>query len=366
MTHKKHSAIEEYLYKRENCWYIRITLPEKLGGKMIRKSLHTSNLLVARKFRDKYILPLYHYTSSLEILEFLKISALQNTTEAERIIANIEDDQIEDLLVSEAIEKYFQYLNNNGLKAKSIKGYISACSIITSCFPDMLVNSLNKKIAIQILDMFQANKLNPTTIKFKFQSWRAFLKWCIKCGYCRSNIINEFDIPLPRVNKQHTTPIPQQLADIAVTLLGNWTLAPRIARYTGMRLNEVLTLTSDHIITEHGILSIRISEEIAKNKSARIVPIAEKLLPYMNDLSELSQTGKKNDKWNREIKKNKGCEKCSFHSWRSYAISEMMRAGVDSAVRKKITGHKDNKDDIHEMYTHVQIEEMKLAVDKIP
>ena len=145
----------------------------------------------------------------------------------------------------------------------------------------------------------------------------------------------------------------------------NWTLVPRIARYTGMRLREILRLRKNDIVTYQGMLCIKVDER-SKTGESRIITVADKLKDYMKNISELEKTKKQFDHFNTLVKKIPGCEKCKFHSWRVYANTQMMEAGVDQAVRMKILGHRASKSDIHIGYTSVQISQMKKAVDLIP
>ncbi len=357
----------KHLYKRNNCWYFRIRLPKKLGGKTIRKSLHTDNISIARGFRDKYILPIIHANNNIEALEVLQFTINQNLTQSEKIFANANDLIMDhkNIMLYDAISEYLEYLPNAGIRIATVRDYTSTMNFLKKYAKNKIISTLTKDDSIELLNILLKQKLSPTTIKFKFTSIKSFLRWCINRDYVQDSILKAFDIQLPKVNKNPTQPIPLDQASLAVNVMKNWTLVPRIARYTGMRLREILRLTENDIIDEHGIKCIYVSDQ-AKNKTARIVPIAEKLLPYLNDLSELNTRGKPFDKWNIEIKKLKNCAKCKFHSWRSYAITQMMKAGIDPAVRKRITGHRISKDDIHEIYTSVELSDMKKAVDLIP
>ncbi|UDQ97932.1 tyrosine-type recombinase/integrase [Lentisphaerota bacterium WC36G] len=357
----------KYLYSRNNCWYLRLRLPKRLGRKIIRKSLHTNDEKLARKFRDKYIMPIIHANNNVEALEMLKFSLSQNLNEAEKIHASINElvTECQNIFLYDAIDQYLEYLPNAGLREASVNDYTSTMRFLKKNSTDKSLNAISKNDAIELLNIMLKKKLSPTTIKFKFSTIKSFMRWCINRDYAAEMVLKAFDIQLPKVVKNPTPPIPAESAELAINIMKNWTLVPRIARYTGMRLREILRLTENDIIIEHGIKCIYVSNK-AKNKTARIVPISEKLLPYINDLSELNTKGKPFDKWNIEIKKLKNCEKCKFHSWRSYAITQMMKAGIDPAVRKRVTGHKISKDDIHEIYTSVELSDMKKAVDCIP
>jgi len=179
----------------------------------------------------------------------------------------------------------------------------------------------------------------------------------------RDSIYKEIEIPLPAVNSKHTIPIAEKDADNAIEIKPDWTLVPRIARYTGMRLREILRLTDKDIVEINGIKCIKVSEK-AKSGKERIVPVAEKLKPYLDDFSEIENTKRQFNHWNAMVKKINPDYK--FHSWRSYAISQMTKNGVDPVVRMRIVGHKVTGDlSVHSDYTNIEIEQMKKAVDVI-
>ena len=73
------------------------------------------------------------------------------------------------------------------------------------------------------------------------------------------------------------------------------------------------------------------------------------------------------------IKRDDGVEKVkgkgrrffslSFHSFRHTAISAMANAGVTKERRMKLSGHKSN---VHERYTHHDLQELRKDVESIP
>jgi integrase len=68
-----------------------------------------------------------------------------------------------------------------------------------------------------------------------------------------------------------------------------------------------------------------------------------------------------------EVEKVKGAGRrffgLSYHSFRHTAISEQANAGVAKELRMKLSGHKSN---VHERYTHLDIEMLRQQVDRVP
>ena len=359
---------EKHLIKRSNCWHLNYRLPVRWSGKMVRTSLKTSDVKQARLIRDRFINPIILQDGAINALEEIAKYIQTNDKLITKHISQVKNiifDTGQTSLKS-ALDKYFEYLSKSSLRPSSKKDYTAALRTITTNLDiTNSVNSLQKEDAIKTRDSMM-DTLSATRIVFCFQTFRAFLRWCATEGLAKAHIDDEFIISLPSPDKEHTHDIPPPLADPAMLLLPDWTLAPRISRFTGMRLNEVLMLTPEKIILEHGIYCFALGTE-TKTKSPRVIPIAEKLKPYVidKDLKELQSLGHKNDKYNRRIKDIKGLEKCSFHSWRVYFNTRLMQLGIDKAIRMALLGHKASSDDVHTGYTSVKLADLKLAVDLV-
>jgi hypothetical protein len=52
-----------------------------------------------------------------------------------------------------------------------------------------------------------------------------------------------------------------------------------------------------------------------------------------------------------------------LHCWRSYAISQMARAGIPEEFRRRIVGH--STIGVHDGYTNIDLARLKMAVDTI-
>jgi len=359
---------EKYIEQRGKALYLNFRLPVRFGSGRVRVALKTADIKIARNIRDKVVIPILYAGGAINALEAIAKLIHSEEKAVHEHIANIKNTIFNDneINVKEALNRFIEYINKSTLRTSSKQDYASALlSVKQYVDENKSLHLLNKKDSTLVRDEM-LKTLSATRIVFCFQTFRKFLRWCESEGLSKKGIVENFLIPLPTPDKQHTLDIPSLLADQAMLILPEWTLPPRIARYTGMRLNEVLRLTPENIINKHGIYCFQLGTE-TKTGMPRIIPIAEKLKPFVigADFKELKALGHKNDKYNRKLKTIPGLEKHKFHSWRTYANTRMMESGIDKAVRMRILGHKGSKDDIHVNYTSVQLSEMKKAVDTI-
>jgi len=363
-----HNMSEKYIEQRGKALYLNFRLPVKFGRGRVRVALKTSDIKIARNIRDRVVIPILYADGAINALEAIASLIHSEDKAIQEHIVNIKNTIFndEEISINEALDRFVEYINKGTLRTSSKQDYASALQSVKKHLEcNKNLNSLNKKDSTLARDGM-LKTLSATRTVFCFQTFRKFLRWCEAEGLSKKGIVENFLIPLPTPDKQHTLDIPASLADQAMKILPEWTLPPRIARYTGMRLNEVLRLTPKSIVNHHGIYCFQLGTE-TKTGMPRIIPIAEKLKPFVvnADLTELKALGHKNDKYNRKLKTIPGLGKCKFHSWRTYANTRMMESGIDKAVRMCILGHKGSKEDIHVNYTSVQLSEMKKAVDTI-
>jgi len=176
---------------------------------------------------------------------------------------------------------------------------------------------------------------------------------------------------------------------------------PKIALYTGMRLNEISYLTVDDFCVEDGIHYISLFDKALKQKSPeRKIPIHSKLIAFgLLDLVEnrkkeklkivfmQSRVGKdksnkygwgeKVSRWyNRSCLKQIGIDKAyesekgymvDFHGLRTTFISCCKRKGLSGYIVKQIVGHMD--DDMtfctFGLEVPTKLEAMKDVIEKI-
>ena len=331
----------------------------------MRASLRTGNVQEARFIRDTYLMPVIAMDGAIEALEQIaaKIEYLEGDVDRrfEELKARIVGGG--QITFGEAFERYKTYLGDSGLRPASMRDYVDAIrDVVRYIGEDMELSKLTKSMVVRYREENQS-KLSSARLHFKFQRFRGFVKWCVDDGLAQKSLLDCLDVSLPSIRTNHTVAIREEDADAAMLVKDGWTLAPRIARYTGMRLREVLRLESGDIREVDGVLCIDIDKR-TKTGIPRLVPVADKLRDWLDDLSELSDTKKQHNHYNTIVKKIDPAYK--FHSWRAYAISQMTKNGVDPIVRMRVVGHKSSGElRIHSDYTTVELEQMKKAVDTI-
>jgi len=347
-----------------SCWRLNIRIPVKLGGGRLRTRLGTGDIHQAQYIRDTYIMPVLVQGDALNAMRHLAL-LIQSTekniqTELDKLRTGILPQ--ENLkTIGECIDLYLAFLNTSKLRDSTKRDYGDAIKrLLVTIDGTQAIDHLAKDDVIKLRNEL-TEEVSSTRLTWIIERLRTWARWCRQEGLCRDDIAAQFDIPLPTVSVEHTIPIPADKADACMTCKPGWTLAPRIARYSCMRLNEVLTLTAKSIVVIHGVKCWYIPADISKTHVDRYVPIADRLLPYIANLAELKRTIKQFQDYNVKVKKI--ASGCSFHSWRSYGISSMANAGVEEIIRKRIAGHKD--DSVHAGYTVIDMQNMKAAIEKI-
>ena len=176
---------------------------------------------------------------------------------------------------------------------------------------------------------------------------------------------------------------------------------PKIAFYTGMRLNEISELNINDFVKSNDVDFIHLFDKDLKNENAeRRIPIHSELIKYgildfveetrkskskllFSDLRnrKMTQTIKKDgwaitlSKWfngalfkNLEIiKLEEGWKKLDFHAIRTTVLSDFKRNGLNAYIVKQIAGH--GKDDVtfddYASETNTKITELKRIIETI-
>lgn len=145
--------------------------------------------------------------------------------------------------------------------------------------------------------------------------------------------------------------------------------------YTGVRVNELMDLKKENVFIEDQYF--RVVESKTEN-GIRIVPIADKVLPffkwwYDNSKSEYLLQAPNSDRmlyrnfrdayFKPIMEKNNMIHK--IHDTRHTCISMLTQADVKPVTIKKIVGHKGAMSLTEKVYTHLDIQELLDAINKI-
>jgi integrase len=167
----------------------------------------------------------------------------------------------------------------------------------------------------------------------------------------------------------------------------DWKTAILVAYYVGPRLGDVVSLRWDQVDLAGGLMFYT-QGKTSKEVEVPIHPdLEEHLLAIAGDNPRgfLSPTlagqpigGGKGlslqfaglmakagiDQRRVQSSRNRKFSRLSFHSLRHSFSSALANVGVSADVRMKLTGHKSF--DVHQRYTHVQLEPLRRAIAALP
>lgn len=147
-----------------------------------------------------------------------------------------------------------------------------------------------------------------------------------------------------------------------------------ILLYTGLRISELLELKSADVDLETGILRGGMKTAAGRN---RVIPIHRRILPLIQTLHDGGHlflfSDENGEKWNYYAYRKRIwdplMDRLSMahtpHETRHTFITMASAAGADPVCIKRIVGHASG-DITERVYTHKNIKELKLAVDRIP
>ena len=133
--------------------------------------------------------------------------------------------------------------------------------------------------------------------------------------------------------------------------------------YSGCRIGEIVDLDPDDVDLQNRTFRVRQSKTKA---GVRTVPIADKTYPLWEKFVEEGgiKMGYDTIRKHWQLTMARLNMHHTPHDGRHTAISRMTAAGIDARIIKKIVGHKA-KDVTEDVYTHVDLEVMRNAINKI-
>lgn len=164
-----------------------------------------------------------------------------------------------------------------------------------------------------------------------------------------------------------------------------WKTTILLGFYCGMRLGDAVLLEWEAVDFERGVINYKASktrrtmeiplhpkllkhlEHIAGDKGGKVSPkLAAVRVPGRSGLSlqflDIVKTSGL-DSGQKESTSGRKFSSLSFHSLRHGFISAMANQGVAPELRQKLAGHRSK--DVHSKYTHLEMETLRQAVEKI-
>ncbi len=173
---------------------------------------------------------------------------------------------------------------------------------------------------------------------------------------------------------------------VAASPSEEWRLLILLGYFTGARLRDILSLTSDNIDTAGGIIRFtqrKTGDDVVVPMHPQLVahsPQAAKglLFPILSAQREGGRNGLSVQFQNiitaadignvivqkKPAGRGRTIRALTFHSLRHSFASALANAGVPPELRRELTGHQDAAS--HQRYTHHEIDRLREAMAKIP
>lgn len=245
------------------------------------------------------------------------------------------------------------------------------------------------------------DRLTARTVVKHIKNLITFFNWAVKEELIQRNPATTVD--LPTVIQNNSKPPPSEFVNALCQMpwpnaptvgILEWEELPWFYRYTGGRCAEIGQLRLQDVKTVDGVLvldTVTLKTKNRRDKSEvvkrRNIPVCERLKPHLDRVLAERSGAKPEDYlfplaghrlvlspfgpfmryawsfgnlYNRHAKKIMDTH---LHCWRSYAVSQMARAGIPEEFRRRIVGHATTG--VHDRYTNIDLKTLKAAVDTI-
>lgn len=333
------------LYKRGKVWYLKT----KWNGQTIRKSTGTTSKELARKIQ---------YKVQHELAEGKWFDR----------------DPAEQVFFREVWEKYI----NEEAKYRSSSTYSRAQQCAKNFLP-LFGDYKLSQITPSVLSTYKAkrleSKVSMTTVVKELSCIRRVFSLCKReWQLCKQSPFEFFTMPKenpPRVRFLR----PGQFEKI-LQKCPSW-LKPMVimARYTGMRRGNVLTLTWEQVDFPQRVINL----EYTKNGERLTIPISSIVYnmltsmrtakvfrlncPYVfHDNGKLYSPGQVSVAFKRACKRAE-IEDFRFHDLRHDFASNLVQKGTDLYPVQLLMGHKDGR--MTQRYAHLKVDHLRDAVEMV-
>lgn len=227
-------------------------------------------------------------------------------------------------------------------------------------------SGLSKKIFkdIKLIQLEEAAKeLSPAMQKRWKAAWKNLYTYAMKADIVNKNLADLMELD-KYVAKEKDSINPN---DIKLIMQGDDNIA-KILLYTGLRINELLSIKSSNVNLQERIMIGGSKTEAGKDRRIPlhkdIMPIIEDLLSNGTEYLVTDEKGKK-VKYNNYLTKvwHKNMDGYVIHQTRHSFISRAVKLELNQQVLKAIVGH-SSSDVTSSVYTHIDDEQILEFIDK--
>jgi integrase len=366
--------------------HFRIRIPKKAqryfqGRTEIKRSLMTKKKRIAQPIANK----LYESHKNalrnilLELADGTKVTIDQETPEIEmKTAAGILSASPTNTVIDNLPDLVEQYLNDtkasvtNKTQTAREGALIAYTNVFTTIdhksanrFSDTLKRlppGFKKDNIIELAKTDHSEVISSVTHNKYIGFLSTFNNWLVRRGASDKNYFG--GLKAKRTQQAHLERDPYTSEEVTLLLTSTSSLTgyqfwlPRLAMYSGARLQELCGLYVENVIEQDGILRISISsglpgQHLKNMSSERIIPIhpdiAQDFKAYLSTLTgdrvfpeltwtEASFWGGMASKWFIRFRKKIGL-KPTFHALRHTFASNLQAQGVDSRIIGELLGH---------------------------
>ena len=201
-------------------------------------------------------------------------------------------------------------------------------------------------------------------------------QWCVQQEYIRKNYAENLIVPKVEQQSQRRA-FTREHIELLWSVAGTNPNVPIVLMllYCGVRINELLNLKKEDVNLDEQWFRVRASKT---NAGIRIVPIADKVLPFWQAFMERSRcsyavcTTDGEQLTYDNFRKNYWhplMDKLNMdyipHETRHTCNSLLIMSNCNPTIRKKIMGHKSQMDIGEAVYGHIYTDELLKAINQI-
>ena len=304
--------------------------------------------------------------------------------EAERFLASFNPEVKKEapikktsIKLSSFIAEYKSYVKNTYSEKYLTKAVTPSFNRLQAFLPDSPLEYITSKNIDQFISSVYAKSKFAASLYHR--TLKAAFNKAVIWNYIQENPFNK--IKSPKVVKS----FPVYLSEAELILILNKTEDQLLkdifttAYYTGMRLNELLSMKWNWIDFNQEIITIKISDDFnTKNKKERIIPIHPKIkkiflryfpIPGNTKCSFIffRKSGIKlngefiSKQFKKAVRSAELNDDIHFHSLRHSFASNLVQRGVSLYVVKELLGHEDIK--TTQVYSHLTQDSLSMAVN---
>lgn len=239
---------------------------------------------------------------------------------------------------------------------------------------DMKMSDIRGYHLQKVLDNWDKGYESCKRIRILFNQ---LYKWCMEKELVQKNYAEYLKVPKPEEVNERMSFSTEEIQKLWDNVDQNeYVPIVLILIYSGVRISELLNLEKSNVnLEEQWFKVVESKTESGRN---RIVPIADKVLPFWKDFFEKStckyvfctvegeQLKYDNFKKRYWIPLMSQLHfKHTTHETRHTCISQMVMKNCNQTIIKKIVGHKSIMNLTEKVYTHIEIKELLDAINMI-